>query len=84
MTSVTIELPDEIPRTLHRSPSELEKDIRLAAAIDWYRQGLMSQGRAAELAGLARAEFLDALAARKIDVFHVDADELRREVDDLV
>ena len=83
MTSVTIELPDEIPSTLHRSPTELEKDIRLAAAIDWYRQGLISQGRAAELAGLARAEFLDALAARKIDVFHVDADELRREVDDL-
>jgi predicted HTH domain antitoxin len=51
MTSVTIQLPDEIPRSLHRSPIELEKDIRLAAAIDWYRQGLISQGRAAELAG---------------------------------
>ena len=83
MTSVTIQLPDEIPRSLHRSPHELEKDIKLAAAIDWYRQGLISQGRAAELAGIARAAFLDALAARKIDVMHVDLGELRREIDDL-
>lgn len=84
MTSVTIQLPDEIPSSLHRSPNELEKDIRLAAAIDWYRQGLISQGRAAELAGIPRAAFLDALAARKVDVIHVDLDELKREIDDLV
>lgn len=84
MTSVTIQLPDELPSSLHRSPNELEKDIKLAAAIDWYRQGLISQGRAAELAGLPRAAFLDALAARKIDVIHVDLDDLKREVDDLV
>ncbi len=84
MTSVTIQLPDELPSSLHRSPSELEKDIKLAAAIDWYRQGLISQGRAAELAGLPRAAFLDALAARKIDVIHVDVEELKREIDDLV
>ena len=84
MTSVTIQLPDELPSSLHRSPNELEKDIKLAAAIDWYRQGLISQGRAAELAGLPRAGFLDALAARKIDVIHLDADELKQEMDDLV
>ncbi len=84
MTSVTIQLPDELPSSLHRSPNELEKDIKLAAAIDWYRQGLISQGRAAELAGLPRAAFLDALAARKIDVIHVDVDELKQEIDDLV
>lgn len=84
MTSVTIQLPDELPSSLHRSPNELEKDIKLAAAIDWYRQGLISQGRAAELAGIPRAAFLDALAARKIDVIHVDLDELKREIDDLV
>jgi predicted HTH domain antitoxin len=84
MTSVTIELPDELPGSLHRSRTELEKDIKLAAAIDWYRQGLISQGRAAEVAGVSRAAFLDALAARKIDVFHVDVDELKREIEQLV
>ncbi len=61
-TSVTIQLPDELPSALHRSPGELAQDIRLAAAIDWYRQRLLSQGRAAEIAGLSQAAFLDALA----------------------
>jgi hypothetical protein len=27
--------------------------------IEWYRQGLVSQGRAAEIAGVARADFID-------------------------
>lgn len=84
MRSVTIQLPDELPSSLHRSPIELKKDIKLAAAIDWYRQGLISQGRAAELAELPRAAFLDALAACKIDVIHLDVDELKQEMDDLV
>jgi predicted HTH domain antitoxin len=83
MTSVTIQLPDEFPSALHRSPSELEKDIKLAAAIDWYRRGLISQGRAAEFAGTTRATFLDALAARKIDVMHVDLEEPKQEIDEL-
>lgn len=73
---VTIELPDDVYATLRRSPLEVKKEVRLAAAIDWYRRGLISQGRAAELAGMSRAEFIDALAARRIDVFQVDFDEL--------
>lgn len=80
MTSVTIQLPDGLPISLHRSPNELEKDIKLAAAVDWYRQGLVSQGRAAEIAGIPRADFIDALAERKIEVVQVDPDELEQEV----
>jgi predicted HTH domain antitoxin len=38
--------------------------------------GLVSQGRAAELAGISRADFIDALAVRRIDVVHVDDDDL--------
>lgn len=80
MTSVTIQLPDELPSSLHRSPTELEKDVKLAAAIDWYRRGIVSQGRAAEIAGIARADFIDALAERKIDVVQVEPDELEQDV----
>jgi predicted HTH domain antitoxin len=76
MTSVTIQLPDELPSALHRSPTELQKDVRLAAAIDWYRQGLVSQGRAAEIAGIPRADFIEALAERKIEVVQIGPDEL--------
>ena len=37
-------------------------------------------GRAAQIAGMNLADFLDTLASRKIDVFQVDFDELEREL----
>ena len=80
MTIVQVPFPDDVFASLRKSPAEVEREVRLAAAIDWYRRGLLSQGRAALLAGLSRAEFLDELASRKIDVFRVDLEELKREV----
>lgn len=80
MSSLTIELPDNLFVALQRSPRELAKDVRLAAAIDWYHRGLISQGRAAEIAGIPRADFIDALAARKIEVVQVDLEALDREL----
>lgn len=80
MTTVQGSFPDDVFAALRKSPGEVAKEARLAAAIDWYRRGLISQGRAAELAGLSRADFLDELAARKIDVFQVDIEELKREI----
>jgi len=81
MATLTIDLPEGVLTALHQSQSETERDVRLAIAIEWYRRGALSQGRAAEIAGLTRADFLDELAARKIDVFQVDLDELRREIE---
>ncbi len=80
MAVITIDLPEEIYATLRRSPRELERDVRLAAAIDWYRLGLLSQGRGAEVAGLPRADFIDALAARQIEVAQIDLDSLERDL----
>jgi len=80
MTIVQVPFPDDVFASLRKSPVEVEREVRLAAVIDWYRRGLLSQGRAAQVAGLSRADFLSELAARKIDVFHVDVEELKREV----
>jgi predicted HTH domain antitoxin len=80
MVTVTLEFPEQLCASLHRSPRELMEDIRLAAAIDWYNRGLISQGRAAELAGISRSQLLDALAERKIEAVQVTPDELQEEV----
>jgi hypothetical protein len=39
MTTITIELPDDVFATLRRSPDELARDVRLTVAIQWYSQG---------------------------------------------
>ena len=49
-------------------------------AIQWYSQGLISQGKAAEIAGLDRTEFLYRLAHAKVDAFQINAEELAEEV----
>lgn len=79
MATMTIDLPDKVLSELRSSLEAVEKDIRLAAAIEWYRRGLLSQGRAAELAGVPRADFIDELARRKVEVFSVDLEELKAE-----
>jgi predicted HTH domain antitoxin len=81
MATVTIEVPDEAFSALHRSPQELGREMRLAAAMIWYTQGRISHEKAASFAGVGRIDFIDALAASKLPAFHVDVDELMEEVE---
>ncbi len=56
---IRIDVPDELAATLRRTPEELEYDLRLRAMAGLVERGLLSTGRAAELAGISRREFLD-------------------------
>jgi predicted HTH domain antitoxin len=80
MTTVTIELPDDVYSAVRRSPKEIIREMRLAAAVEWYAQERISQGKGAEIAGLSRAEFIDELARRKIPVVQIRPEELWQEV----
>jgi len=81
MPTVTMDLPTDVFSTLRRSPEEFAREMRLAAAMLWYSRSMISQEKAAEIAGLNRAEFLRALARNEMDVFVVDFTDLEREVD---
>ncbi|MBD2567145.1 UPF0175 family protein [Anabaena lutea] len=81
MTTITLELPEEIFSALRLSPNEFVQELRLAAAIHWYQRGEISQEKAANIAGLDRTDFILALSREKIDVFNVDFDDLQRELE---
>ena len=81
MATVTVEVPDEAFAALRRSPKEFAREMRLVAAIQWYHQGLISQGMAAEIAGLARADFLEALFHAKVPACQVTIEELKEELE---
>ena len=81
MATLTLDMPDDVFSALRRSPDEFARELRLAAAMLWYQQGRISQEKAAGIAGLDRVDFLMALAREKVPAFHVDIDELRRELD---
>jgi predicted HTH domain antitoxin len=81
MKTITIEIPDDLPLAFAASDEELARQFRLAAAIQWYHQGLISQGMGAEIAGLTRADFLDALFRAKVPACQVTIEELKEELE---
>jgi len=62
------------------APQEFAREMRVAAAVHWYARGLVSQGKAAELADLSRVEFLEELQRRKVSACQVTEDELWEEI----
>lgn len=80
MTTISIELPPDAFSALRKFPEEFAREMRLAAAVQWYAEGRVSQGKAAALAGVSRAEFLDELGRRRVSASQANLDELREEL----
>lgn len=79
MIRMMIEMPEGALAALHKDPQVFAKEMRLAAAVKWYELKAVSQGRAAEIAGISRAEFLDALGRFGVSPFQYGADEILAE-----
>jgi predicted HTH domain antitoxin len=77
---LTISLPGEIRQMLNRTPEELARDVQLYAALMLFRQGKLSSGAAAEMAGVPRIAFLDLCAEYDIPVSQISGEDLRREM----
>jgi len=60
---------------------DVEKDVRLAYAIDLFLRGVVSVERAAELAGMGLYDFLAELRRRKIQAYPYIDEELREELE---
>lgn len=79
---VTMELPRAVLSALRKEPASFVADMRIAAAVKWYELEMVSQAKAAEIAGLSRSEFVRALERFEVSPFQSSLDELIEESSD--
>ncbi|MCP4695980.1 MAG: UPF0175 family protein [Gammaproteobacteria bacterium] len=77
--TISLEIPLDIFSALRQTPDEFAGNLRIAAAVKWYENGLVSQGKAAEIAGLCREDFIVALGKFDVSPFQYSAKEVLRE-----
>ncbi len=58
---LTIDLPEQAFSILRTPPDTFIKEMRLAAAVKWFEMGQVSELNAADLAGISRQHFIEAL-----------------------
>ena len=80
MKTVSIQLPETAFSALRKDPQELAREMRIVAAVKWYDLGEISQGQAAEIAGLNRAEFINILSRYKVSPFQYSVAEVMEEI----
>lgn len=82
--TVTVDLPDSAIKALDAKTSvDAVANLRLAAAMKLYELGRLSSGAAADLAGVARVEFLDRLAEFGVNAFQESPEDLANELETL-
>ena len=77
-----INLPEELYLSLSASGLTKERianESRKLLALKYFKDKILSLGRAAELAGLSKWDFIEYLGDNKVPVVNYDEDEITRE-----
>lgn len=80
MKDVVVSYPDDLELAVHLTAEEFAAQILLMAALKMFELGKLSSGKAAELAGISRIEFLEACARYRVPAFNYTAEELPSEL----
>ena len=80
MTTLVLQIPDDVYTRIDSSGGAVGEGIRLAAAFSLCERGKLSTSLAARLAGLTYVQFLVAAAANKVELFSIDPDDLSEEI----
>lgn len=80
MKRTTLEYPDGLPGLLKLSDKQFADEIKFLAAAKLYEMGKLSSGKASEMAGMNRADFLSKLAAYGFNAINLDDEQIEVEL----
>ncbi|MCX7856023.1 MAG: UPF0175 family protein [Anaerolineae bacterium] len=78
--SLKLEVPSELLALLRKSRQEMEREAQVWFALELFRQRKVSAGKAAELAGVSLAEFMDISRRRGVEWVSYTDEELEAEI----
>ncbi len=79
--TVSFEVPQDLLASLKLGAVALAQNVRLLAAIAYFKSKTLSLGKAAQLAGINRLEFLDILGKEGIVIFDYDESVLAADLE---
>jgi len=74
MKTLTVKLPEQVTDVD-------EKEVRMIVAARLFEQGKLSSGRAAEVAGITKREFIETVGKYGVSIFGTQPEELEQELE---
>ena len=75
MVHIAFDLHEGAPASVRLDRETFTRQLRMAAGVKWYELCRISQGRAAEIAGVSRAQFIEALGRYGVSPFQQTAEK---------
>ena len=79
MKEISVKVPRDLVRILKVKDEEVPKLVRLYLAIELYREGKVSLGKAAEIAGVTKWEMTEILASKEVPIQY-DVEDLEKDI----
>jgi predicted HTH domain antitoxin len=79
MSTLTIELPEDLLLATGQSREEFVRDAKFLLAGRLFELGRLSSGKASELAGMNHVDFLIAMSRQGVAIADLDDEAARRE-----
>ncbi len=75
---IVVNVPEQVLLAEKTDEASFARELLMLAAVKLYELGHLSSGRAAELAGISRVEFLQSLGRYKVFPFEAELRDLER------
>jgi len=81
MRSVAMPITDEIFYVLKKDVANIQVDMMKSLAMQYFKDGQLSLGLSAKMAGMPKNDFVEFLGRNSVDIYQYTDDELQDEFD---